>query len=71
MMLFSFEPQQASHVVLAAADLRAGEALPQAEVPGFHREGHARQGAQDDGRAGQDVVPEQEDKVEVSVVFFV
>ena len=41
------------------------ESIPQAEVPGLHREGRAGQEPQDDRRAGQDLVSEQEDKVEV------
>jgi hypothetical protein len=57
--------QEAAHIVQPDPDLRVGEALPQAEVPRLHREGLTRQEPQDDGRSGQNLVPEQENKVEV------
>lgn len=59
------QAQEASDVLFPGADLRAGKALPSPEVPGLGREGGARQVPQNDGRAGQDLVPKSEDQVAV------
>ena len=55
------EAKEATDVLQPDPDLRAGEALSQAEVPRLHREGGHGQEPQDDGRASQDVVSKQED----------
>ena len=54
-----------TYFVVTWPDLRTWEAVPQAEVLGVDGAGCVGQDAQDDGRAGQDLVPEQENKMEV------
>jgi len=61
----SAKEEKAAHVVQPRADLRAGEALPPAEVSRVRGARHARQGLEDDRRSGQNLVPEQKNKMEV------
>jgi len=53
----SAKEEKAAHV--------AGEALPPAEVSRVRGARHARQGLEDDRRSGQNLVPEQKNKMEV------
>lgn len=59
------EEEEAEDQLYEAADRRAGETFPQAKVSGIGRAGGVGQVAQDDGRAGEDLVPEQTDEMEV------
>ena len=61
------ETQEAEDVFHSHPDRRAGEAVPQTEIPRLGRKGHPGEKSQDDRRAGQDLVPEQADKVAVSL----
>lgn len=60
------EEEEAEDQLHEAADRRAGEAFSQAKVFGVRRTGGAGQVPEDDGRAGENLVPKQADEVEVS-----
>lgn len=64
------QTEKAPHVVLARADLWAGETLPPAEVPGVRGARDPRQGLEDDRRSGQNLVSKQKNKMEVSENMF-
>lgn len=57
--------EKASHLLQQSANLRAGETLSPAEVPGVGRARHLGQGPENDRRASQDLVSEQADKMAV------
>ena len=57
--------EEAAYVVHASAADGAGEALPASEVPRVRRAFRRRQGPQDDRRAGEDLVSEPTNKMEV------
>ena len=62
------EEEEAEDVLHPPPDRRAGKEVPQAEVPGFGRTSGVGKVAQDDRRSSQDMVPEQEDQMEVRIL---
>jgi hypothetical protein len=65
----SSKAEEAEDLVHTPADRRAGEALPQTEIPGVRRAGVSRQNAQDDRRSSQNLVSKSTYKMEVSSNF--
>lgn len=63
------EEEETENELHQATNRGAGKALSQTEIPGVRRAGGAGEIAEDDGRAGEDLVPEQADEMEVSDVF--
>lgn len=60
------EEEEAEDQLHEAADRRAGEAFSQTKVLGIRRASGVGQVAEDDGRAGENLVPKQTDEMEVS-----
>lgn len=60
------EAEKAQNLLFQSPDLRAGEALSPAEVSGQRRAGGSGQEPEDDRRAGQNLVSEPQNQVEVS-----
>lgn len=61
----STKTEKAPHVVLSRADLWVGEALSPAEISRERGARFPRQEPEDDGRAGENLVPKPPDQVEV------
>lgn len=61
------QTEKAPYVLLQGSDLRAGEEIPPAEVPGQCRASGPGEESQNDRRASQDLVPEPQDQVEVGM----
>lgn len=61
------QTEKAAHVLLQGSDLRAGEEIPPAEVPGQCGASGPGEESQNDGRASQDLVSEPQDQVEVGM----
>lgn len=64
------EAKETPNEFYEAPDRRTRETFPQTKVPGLSGKSGSREVAEDDGCAGENVVPEQTNEMEVSVVRF-
>lgn len=59
--------EEAENELYQATNRGVGKALSQTEIPGLRRASGVGEVAEDDGRAGEDLVPKQTDEMEVSL----